>query len=136
MSAWVVSYRNNGNDRPPVTVEAESKEEAIRRFRFILPGVPESEITSVDIQQKPVFRRGWTPERCQFYFEQYNWLKDTGPQEQPFGLEGKRRQAAYREEKGFSFVDPILSNLSLWGGILKNKGYVYRRADGLWAVTD
>jgi hypothetical protein len=80
--------------------------------------------------------RGWTSERRQFYFEQYNWLKEVGPQSQPFGVKGKMRQAEYREKNGLSFVDPVLSNLSLWGGILADKGYVYQQADGQWAVTE
>lgn len=109
------------------------------RFSLDIYVLPESSFALVEkapVVSTKTKQRSWSPEKAKFYFEQYSWLKETGPQHEPFGVKGKMRQAEWRKENNLEFVDPILSNLSLWGGILCARGYVRQLPDGRWAVTE
>lgn len=97
--------------------------------------IPKTKLV-IEPASKAQRQRGWSAEKRQFFLEQYQWLKESGPQKEPFGREGKKRQAEWRERNGYSFVDPVQSNLSSWGAVLVSKGYVQQLPNGLWSTTD
>lgn len=136
MATFEVVYTFFNRERPPFPVTCDSPEEALVAFRRAKPAVIDSEIRDVREVPKVKNPRGWTPAKRQFFFEMFTWLREVGPQKEPFGREGKKMQADWRERSGLSFVDPVQSNLSSWGVVLSAKGYVRQREDGLWTVTD
>jgi hypothetical protein len=134
MATYEVIYTFFGRERPAFLVTADSPESALEAFKKAKPSV----VNINDVREVPkiVNKRGWTPRKRQFFREQYQWLQEVQPIKKPFGRDGKKLQAEWREKNGLDYVDPVQSNLSSWGEVLAKEGYIRKRPDGLWEITD
>jgi len=119
-------------------INALSSDEALAQFLYAYPGIPKERIVEIKVKTAPskLANRWKTQKNVQFFYECFQYIQTEGALLEPSGADGKQAHARWREVHGFSFIDPVKSNLSTWTSALKYRGYIYQRPDGLWECTN